>query len=105
MIKKETVIFNRWFDKLSWHIQEEIKIYIGRVLTGNFSNCKAVGEGIQELKIHFQAGYRVYFTILDNKAILLLINGGTKGGNQKQQQKDIALAKEIKNILKSKGAI
>jgi hypothetical protein len=36
---------------------------------------------------------------------LLLISCGTKGGNQKQQQLDIAEAKEIKKILKSKGII
>ena len=105
MIKKETFIFSKWFEKLSENIQDEIKIYIGRLLAGNFSNVSSVGEGIQELKINFQKGYRIYFVVLDNKMILLLISGGTKGGNQKRQKEDIQNAKEIKNYLKRSGQI
>ncbi|MDR1941740.1 MAG: hypothetical protein LBQ47_05380 [Endomicrobium sp.] len=105
MIKKQTSIFTKWIEKQADNIRYEVDIYIHRVLAGNFSNCKSVGEGVQELSINYQKGYRIYFAILDNKAILLLISGGTKSGNQKQQQIDIAQAKEIKKILKSKGRI
>ena len=80
-------------------------VYIGRVLAGNTSNCQSVGEGISELRINFQKGYRIYYTVLKNNEILLLLAGGTKGGNEKQQNKDIALAKEIKNYLKQQGVI
>jgi putative addiction module killer protein len=105
MIKKSTSIFTKWIEKLSDNIRYEIDVYIGRVLSGNFSNCKSVGEGIQELKINYQKGYRIYFTILDNKVILLLLSGGAKGGNQKRQNEDIRFAKDIKKYLKSKGVI
>jgi len=111
MIKRETFVFVKWFEKLSANIQDEIKIYIGRLLAGNFSNCKSVGEGIQELRINFQKGYRIYFMILDNKTILLLISGGTKGGNQKQQTKDIddaknkRLSKKERANMKNKNAV
>jgi putative addiction module killer protein len=105
MIDKKTAVFSKWFNKLPDNAQDEIKTYVGRVLTGNISNCKGVGNGVCELTIDYQKGYRVYYTVVANKLILLLLNGGTKGGNQKQQQKDIALAKEIKEYLKNKGAI
>jgi len=105
MIDKKTAVFRKWFDSLKENIQDKIEIYIGRLLSGNFSGCRSVGNGISELVIDFQKGYRIYYIILNNKEILLLLAGGTKGGNQKQQQKDIALATEIRDYLKREGVI
>lgn len=56
-------------------------------LTGDW---KAVGDGVFELRFHFEAGYRVYIA-LEGAALLLLLVGGTKSS----QTKDIKLAKEI----------
>ena len=55
---------------------------------GNFSNAKAVGEGVLEYKIDFGPGYRVYFG-RDGDTIVILLTGGTK----KRQQRDIDAAK------------
>ena len=62
---------------------------------GHFADCKAVGDGIIELRVNYAKGYRVYFKEKDGKIILLLI-----GGNKSTQQKDIAKAKEISEKLK-----
>lgn len=62
---------------------------------GHSGNFKPVGEGIQELKINYAKGYRVYFNKIDGKIIILLI-----GGDKSTQQKDIKKAKEILKKLK-----
>ena len=95
MIIKRTNYFEKWFYKLSDNIQLIIDKYVKRLVTGNFSNCKPVGEGIHELKINYQKGYRIYFINKNNIIIILLIGGDKKS----TQQKDIERAKQIKRCL------
>jgi len=61
---------------------------------GHFGDCKSVGDGIQEIRVNFSKGYRVYFKQKDEKVIILLI-----GGDKSTQQKDIAKAKELAKLL------
>ncbi|MDR3243570.1 MAG: type II toxin-antitoxin system RelE/ParE family toxin [Elusimicrobiota bacterium] len=96
MYRQQTEVFKEWFEELSNNIREEVDKYIGRVLSGNFSNCKPIREGVHEIRINYQKGYRVYFTTLQNGVILLLL----AGGNKKRQQQDAELAVKIKDYLK-----
>jgi putative addiction module killer protein len=59
-----------------------------RLEQGNTSNTKSIGGGVNELKINFGSGYRVYFGY-DGSVLVILLAGGTK----KRQQKDIETAK------------
>lgn len=61
---------------------------LDRLAAGNFSNVKPVGAGVNELRIHFGPGYRVYFG-RDGERIIVLLAGGTK----KRQDQDIAIAR------------
>ena len=61
---------------------------IDRVRLGNFGDCENVGAGVYELRVHFGPGYRVYFGLLGNEAVLLLC-----GGDKSSQTRDIELAK------------
>jgi putative addiction module killer protein len=61
---------------------------IDRVESGNFGDCRAVGQGVSELRVDEGPGYRVYFGLDGNMVILL--NGGTK----KTQSSDIKTAQE-----------
>ena len=70
--------------------QGRIVARIERLQLGNFGNAKSVGEGVQELKMDFGPGYRVYFTRRGERIILLLC-GGDKGS----QSRDIARAKQV----------
>lgn len=54
---------------------------------GNFGDCKSVGSGVEELRIDFGPGYRVYF-VRQGDSVVILIAGGSKGS----QQKDVRLA-------------
>jgi putative addiction module killer protein len=56
----------------------------------HFGDCRAVGDGIMELGIHFAKGYRVYFKKVDQKIIILLM-----GGDKSTEESDIRKAKEI----------
>ena len=94
MLIRKTNYFEKWFNKLSDNIQLIIDKYIKRLVKGNFSNCKSVGEGIHEIKINYQKGYRIYFTNIDGEIIILI-----SGGDKRSQQKDIEKAKQIKRSL------
>ena len=65
----------------------QIEVRLRRVSTGNFGDCKSVGEGVSELRINRGPGYRVYFG-WDGKLLVILLGGGTK----KRQQSDIQSA-------------
>jgi putative addiction module killer protein len=65
-----------------------IETRLDRLSQGNFGLCKAVGEGVLELKIHFGPGYRVYLAEDGPRIVLLLV-----GGDKATQEKDIKVAK------------
>ena len=56
---------------------------------GNFSNIKSVGNGVNERRVDFGPGYRIYFA-KDGNRLIILLGGGTK----KRQQSDINKAKK-----------
>ena len=66
----------------------KVTIALERLARGNVSNVKAVGAGVSEYKIDFGPGYRIYFG-MDGDTLVILLAGGTK----KDQQGDIAAAK------------
>lgn len=69
-------------------VQARIMARLNRVRLGNFGDCKAVGEGVLELRMPFGPGYRVYFA-REAETVVLLLCGGDKGS----QQRDIERAK------------
>ena len=70
----------------------KIRVRLDRVSLGNFGDCNGVGEGVQELRIDYGPGYRVYFG-LEGQTIVLLLCGGDKS----TQIKDIETAKRYWN--------
>ena len=94
---EKTSEFDKWFRKLK-DLRAKAKILI-RVQKleqdEHFGDCEPVGDGIQELKINYAKGYRIYFKEKDGKIIVLLI-----GGDKTSQKRDIETAKEIWKLLK-----
>lgn len=65
---------------------------------GNLGDWKSLGEGLFESRIHYGAGYRLYFTFAGQIMIVLLC-----GGEKKTQKKDIAKAKEYAKDVKKRA--
>ena len=91
-----TADFDAWLSKLKdARGKARIVERIRSAERGNFGDCELVGNGVVEMRIHFGPGYRVYFTRA-SEVVYVLLCGGTKRG----QQRDIAKAHEMAQLLK-----
>jgi putative addiction module killer protein len=79
--------FADWFGRLGPQSAAKVTVALSRIGQGNLSNAKSVGSGVQEYRIDFGPGYRLYFG--RNGAILIILLGG---GTKQRQQRDIATA-------------
>jgi putative addiction module killer protein len=79
--------FAGWFNDLDPQAAAKITVAMQRMREGNLSNAKSVGAGVQEYRIDFGPGYRIYFG-RDGDQIVVLLGGGTK----RRQQRDIEAA-------------
>ena len=91
-----TAEFDNWLDNLKDRLaKSSVQARMDRLMQGNAGDVKPVGEGVSEMRIHLCAGYRVYFTRIDETVVLLLC-----GGSKSSQSRDIARALEMARILK-----
>lgn len=80
--------FEEWFGKLKDKTAKaRIATRIDRLRLGNFGDCKSVGLGVFELRIHAGPGHRVYFGLIGIEVVLLL-----GGGDKSTQSRDISMA-------------
>lgn len=92
---RKTEIFSKWFDNLKDRkARARIQARIDRVEMGNFGDVAPVGEGVNEFRIFYGPGYRIYF-VQRNSVVVVLLSGGDKSS----QKRDIAKAKEISRQL------
>ena len=73
--------------EFEWRAAARIAIRIDRLALGNFGDCKALHEGVSELRIDWGPGYRLYFGRLGRESVLLLC-----GGDKRKQSADIERA-------------
>jgi putative addiction module killer protein len=52
-----------------------IRSRINRIRLGNFGDCHGVGAGVEELRIEFGPGYRVYFGRQSQVFVVLRVAG------------------------------
>ena len=82
--------FDDWIHSIrEIHTRSRIYTRLDRLKMGNFGDCKSLGDGVFELRIHCGPGYRVYYG-RNGSRIILLLCAGDKGS----QEKDIQKAKE-----------
>ncbi len=92
---RQSDIFAQWFRKLKdRRAKDRIVVRIRRMEMGNPGDVKSVGGGVQEARISYGPGYRLYFTQEGDALIILLC-----GGDKSSQAKDIDKAKEIRSQL------
>lgn len=81
--------FEEWLaDIRDRNVKAAIVARITRARLGNMGDCKRVGDGVSEMRIHYGPGFRIYFGI-DGIFVVILLCGGDKGS----QQRDIDKAK------------
>ena len=80
--------FSEWFDSLKdKHAKASILNRLERLKFGNFGDSKPLRNSIYELRIHCGPGYRIYFTKIGTRIVLLLCAGA-----KATQNKDITRA-------------
>jgi putative addiction module killer protein len=81
--------FNEWYRSIrDPNTKYRIQIRLERLKDGNRGDCRSVGEGVFELRLHYGSGYRIYFGEVHHMVILVLC-----GGDKSSQQRDIERAK------------
>ncbi len=91
--------FEDWLHDLK-DIQARAKIRarLARVEAGNFGDCKALRAGVQELKLDYGPGYRVYLSRQGDEIVLLLC-----GSDKSDQDRAIKQAIEYLEDWKKRG--
>lgn len=88
---EKTPEFDKWLRKLNdGKAKAKILLRLQRVEAGNLGDVATVGDGIEEIRIHFGPGYRIFYKRQGDRLILLLI-----GGDKSTQETDIKKAKSI----------
>ena len=87
----QTGQFRDWRDALpDRKARLRIDDRLRRLASGNAGDTKSVGGDVQELRLHFGTGYRIYDIWRDGFLIILLT-----GGDKSLQSRDIAKAKRL----------
>jgi len=81
-------MFERWLDNLADEkIESRITSRLFRVQQGLFGDCKPLQQGVWELRIDYGPGYRIYYSLIGRRVVILLC-----GGDKRTQQGDIKRA-------------
>jgi putative addiction module killer protein len=92
---RKTDHFKKWIDGLlDINARARVLTRIERLSLGNSGDCKPVGEGVSELRIHYGPGYRVYFKKRGRLLVILLA-----GGDKRTQSRDIKTALRLARNL------
>lgn len=91
--------FERWLDELAdRQARAKIRARLARVEAGNLGDCKPLRDGVQELRIDYGPGYRVYLSRQGAVLVLLLC-----GSDKSDQRREIANAIAYLNDWKQRG--
>jgi len=88
---KITPEFAAWLDGLKDRMTRlRLSRRLDKVQRGNLGDVRYVGDGLYEMREFFGPGWRMYYTIRNEKIIIML-----GGGNKSSQSSDIAKAKQL----------
>jgi putative addiction module killer protein len=94
---KQTEIYRKWEREIKdVRLRAAVAARLYRLANGLEGDVAPVGEGVSELRIHYGAGYRIYFQRCGDAIIILLC-----GGNKNSQRRDILNAKWLAKNWKS----
>lgn len=91
--------FEYWLEALPDRLaRAKIRARLARVEAGNLGDCKSLREGVQELRIDYGPGYRVYLSKQGSVMVLLLC-----GSDKSDQDREIGKAIAYLNDWKQRG--
>jgi len=94
-----TETFDQWLRKLKdFRGKARIVERIRSAERGNFGDSKSIGQGVYEMRISFGPGYRIYYSHIGEIVYVLLC-----GGRKRNQQRDIAKAQDMVQLLKEQS--
>ncbi len=83
--------FSKWLSGIKdLKVKAIIDDRVVRIGEGSLGDVKPVGGGVSEARIHYGAGYRLYF-IKVGKLIIVMLGGGDKSS----QARDINKARKL----------
>ena len=92
---QSTQTFNHWLAKLKDRtVKNQLLSRLARVENGHFGDTKSLSAELFELRCFFGGGIRVYYSIRNQRVVLLLA-----GGDKSSQSRDIEKAQAILNAL------
>lgn len=92
---RQTATFSKWLAGLrDRRAAARIAVRLERLAAGNPGDVKPVGEGVNEIRIDYGPGYRIYF-VRRGPELVVLLCGGDKG----TQGKDIRAARKLAKQL------
>jgi putative addiction module killer protein len=91
---EKTAEYREWIDGLKDAAgRARILMRVDRLIHGNPGSHRRLTRGVSELKIDVGPGYRVYYTQVGNRFLLLLA-----GGDKATQARDIARALRLARL-------
>lgn len=92
---RKTETFEKWLTKIKdKKTQAIIIMHVERLSQGYICDCKPVGKGIFELRIHYSKGFRIYYK-KQNQEIIILLCAGDKSTQEKDIQQAYKIAMEV----------
>ena len=84
-------VFDQWFSKVKdKSTKYRLEARLSRLTKGNFGDATSVASSLFELRFFFGPSFRIYYTLMDSKIVLLLC-----GGDKSTQSTDIEQAKVL----------
>ena len=92
---RQTSVFAKWLGGLrDRQARARIQVRLDRLALGLAGDVKPVGSGVNELRIDYGPGYRVYFKRQGDDVVILLA-GGDKRTQDRDIQRALALARGL----------
>jgi putative addiction module killer protein len=93
-------LFDKWLTALGDDKgRARILARLQSAMFGNFGDCRPIGEGVSEMRIHVGPGYRVYF-LRKESTVYVLLAGGDKSSQKRDIARALKTARELKEARK-----
>lgn len=97
---QRTTAFAEWLERLAdLKARARILARLNAASAGNFGDWAPVGDGVNELRVDFGPGYRVYY-MREGAVVYLLLCGGDKS----TQRADITRAHALARVVRAHRA-